>query len=121
MPRIHAGHQTHQTTIDVYMPQTLNPKLASFNTSAIEMLNACAEEYTTVGGAMQVKMLARKHLVNMFLLVCTNVNGVARMPTINASEKLSVASVARDIPRTSNENDLISWNCCTVALYRERM
>lgn len=42
------------------------------------------------------------------------VKGVDRRPTNNESEKFSVASVARNIPRTSSENDWMSRRVCGV-------
>lgn len=53
-------------------------------------------------------MPAREYRTIGDLVVCTKVNGQARTPTINASEKFNVASVASDIPKKSNENDFIS-------------
>ena len=40
--------------------------------------------------------------------------GVDRSPTNSASEKFKVASVARNMPRISSENDWRSRCCCDV-------
>lgn len=36
---------------------------------------------------------------------------------MRASEKLSVASEERNMPRSSREKDVMSWYCCVVGLY----
>lgn len=90
------------------MPQTFQPKLASVNKLDTESLSSCEEVYTRTGGAIAVNRTANPILTSTLREVCTKVKGVASTPTKNAKEKLSVARVASDMPRTKSEKDLIS-------------
>lgn len=46
----------------------------------------------------------------------TYVRGVVSKPTKRASEKFSVANDDRNIPKSSRENDFMSWYCWVVSL-----
>lgn len=76
----------------------------------------CAAAYATDVGATALRRPANVHLMAGFLLAWTNVNGLESSPIMKAREKLTVASVANDMPRNRRENDLMSWKCCVVGL-----
>lgn len=108
VPMSHAGHQTHQMIIGVYIPHTFHPKLAAFSTSDIVIPLVHAADDITIGGEVSINRITRNNLVTRFLVGWMKVRGLARSPTRKASEKLSVLSVARDTPRISSEKDFVS-------------
>ena len=63
----------------------------------------------TTGGAETLSSVASEYLAIALCVGWTNAKGLARRPTRNDSEKFNVASVARAMPRISNENDFVSW------------
>lgn len=105
IPTTQAGHQMHQITTAVYIPHTFQPKLAPKSTSAREIRHSWAAEYMTTGGATALSNPAREYLMTGLALGWTKVKGLVSSPTRKAREKLSVASVAKDIPSKSKEKD----------------
>lgn len=116
MPTSQAGHQRHHTTTGVYMPQTFQPKLASFNRSAILMSQIWAAAYKIVGGDTTLRRPARDQRRPRFLTGWTKLSGLESTPMRKAREKLRVARVERHMPRTRREKDFVSWKCCIVGL-----
>ncbi len=124
LPTSQAGHQTHQITTWVHSPFTCHPKAASASTSF-----TCRPEYqhaihTTTGGdtvcSSIVEIILRlvergaSLLSGMYSGGPTNVKGVESRPTNRASEKFSVARVAKNMPRRSREIHWMRTWCCIV-------
>jgi hypothetical protein len=98
------------------MPQTFHPKLASFNKSAMLISQICAAAYNIVGGATMLSSPARDHRRAGFFTGWTKLSGLESTPMRKAREKLRVAKVERHMPKTSKENDFVSWKCWMVGL-----
>ena len=99
------------------MPHTSQPNAASCKTSPMVMLEYVAAAYKTVGGATRFSRPEATNRTGAFSgHGCVNDRGVASRPTRKAREKLSVASVDRNMPRRRREKDLISWYCCVDGL-----
>ena len=125
LPTSHAGHQIHQITTWVQSPWACQPKAASTSTSSTLTPQALqTASITTEGDNTCSNTLAKALRVLPSETECsddavekggpTKERGAASNPMRNASEKFSVARVARNIPSRSSEKHCRRRRCCAV-------
>ena len=121
-----AGHHTHQTITCVQTPQTRQPKVASAMTSAMSAPIAQHTAANTSGGEISCNVTwcrSRQGTLGLTMRLSMNdvgkgpsrESGAQRRPMKKESEKLTVARVARKMPRRSREKDLRRRICCGLA------
>jgi hypothetical protein len=131
-PTTQAGHQTHHTTTCVHRPCTLHPNAASTNTLPTSTPQNLHIASTTTGGdsncnsplstTFRILLLGADPGVEVVEKGWpTKERGEARRPMRKAREKLSVASVARNMPRRRREKHCRRRRCWGVGGdWRER-
>ncbi len=131
-PTTHAGHQTHHTTTCVHKPCTLHPNAASSNTLPTSTPQSLHIASTTTGGDSNCNSPLSTTFRALLLVAVSGVEAVekgwptkergeARRPMRKAREKLSVASVARNMPRRRREKHCRRRRCWGVGGdWRER-
>lgn len=121
LPVSQAGHQIHHITTCVHIPLTFQPNAAEDSVSETVVPVSQQMAQRTAGG----ESICNPIVTRMFRFrdasasevsrdVPMKDSGVDRSPTNRESEKLSVASVARNMPSSRSEKHWMSTRCWSV-------